>query len=113
MKRAIIIDPNLRCYRAIGKRKLRFGPGKTRQCTSSKTEDLCLSVDIRRSAYISTFRLLDWKWGPQNWPTRSLDIKHVDLFVWKYIKDLIHERHVDTREDLLRRKVHVITRNSN
>jgi len=41
---------------------------------------------------------MDWSWRSQNWPPRSPDLNPLDCHVWDYMKAMVYEQKVNTRE---------------
>jgi len=37
----------------------------------------------------------------QNWPLQSLDLSSLDFHVWGYVKNMVYECKMDTRDELL------------
>ena len=46
---------------------------------------------------------MDWSWRYTNWPPRSPDLNPLDYHVWGYMKAMVYEHKVNTREELLQR----------
>jgi hypothetical protein len=54
---------------------------------------------------------LDWPLSPQNWSPRSPDlIPPFNFHLWEFVKGLVYECDVDTREDLILRTIDEATR---
>jgi hypothetical protein len=95
------------------------------KCASDNVEAAILVAFPRARTYLSTRTLISAfilaalppppprKGGggvPQHWPPRSPYFSLLDFHVGGYTKDLVYEREVDTREDLIRGIVDVVTR---
>ena len=46
---------------------------------------------------------MDCRSGAQNWSPRTRDLNPLDYHVWGYMKAMVYEHKVDTREELLQR----------
>lgn len=51
--------------------------------------------------------------GPQTWPPRSPDLTPLDFCVWGWMKSIVYEKKVNTREELLDRIADAATRIKN
>jgi hypothetical protein len=43
---------------------------------------------------------MDWDRDPITWPPRSSNLTPLDFFLWGYIKDLVHQKKVQSVEEL-------------